>query len=78
MKKLIVFIFIIGLFSGIGFAKDNKLEMYKAQLQALVKKHTEYMQAVKSIEIEMIKIQAVIDYITKDETDAKKTKEEKK
>lgn len=80
MKKLIVAIFIIGLINGIGFAKGktSEIEKYQAQLQALAQKRAQYVQAITTIEMEMIKVQAVIDYLTKDETDAKKKKEETK
>jgi len=71
MKKMIIVLCLM-LLTSISFANENKateIEKYQAQLQALIKQRQQYLQ---TIEIEMIKTQAIIEYLK--ENEKKKTK----
>jgi len=80
MKKALIAIVMVVLFSGGLFAAKKEVpvltetQKYEQQLQALAQKRQGYLQAVQQIEIEMIKLQAIMEYIKEQETDEKESK----
>lgn len=76
MKRLLVIFIVLAMLSPISFAgkKVTEVEKYQAQFQALVQKRQQHINTINQIELEMLKVKAVIDYLTKDEKDDKKGK----
>lgn len=76
MKKcLIAVVFMLGCLTGV-FAKDetkvDELTKYQQQLQALVNQRQQYAQALNQLDVEIIKINAIVQYITEQRKEVKK------
>lgn len=78
MRKLMIAIAVVGMLcAGIG-AKETKApelteeQKITQQIQVLSQRRQQYLQTVQQIEIELIKLQAVLQYITKDGTTEEK------
>jgi uncharacterized protein YlxW (UPF0749 family) len=66
MKKLIAIVSMLVFLVPVAFTeakKQTEIEKYQAQFQALAQQRQQYLQAITSVETEMIKLQAVIEYL---------------
>ena len=70
MKKLVIIALCMLMFSGISFATEKELtdlEKHQQQLSGVVARRAQLIKAINNLEIEMIKIQAIIYYLKKSE-----------
>jgi hypothetical protein len=74
MKKVLVCLIALAMFSPVSFAGKKKTEIEKCriQIQALVRQKGPHIQALNLIELEIIKVQAVLDYLSRDKKNEKK------
>lgn len=73
MKKLFVAIAVVVMLGGVLGAKEKKApeltkkQKFTQQIQVLTQKRQKYLQAVQQIEVELIKLEAILGYIEANE-----------
>ena len=83
MKKLlgvVLAVIFVASLAVVSPAKDEPVipeltveQQYTQQVQVLTQKRQQYLSAVQQIEVQIIKLQAVLEYIARQKAEAEKT-----
>lgn len=76
MKRFLFALLLIAVCAGGGLTKEKKdvdeVTKYQQQLQALVNKRNQYVQMIQKLDVEIIRVEAVLQYLTKDDKEIEK------